>query len=123
MDTDDRDPLSRAVLGAAFEVANVLGHGFLEVVYQRALLRELELRGLSAEREVQFAVEYKGVQLALYQADLVVEREIIVELKAVEALGSAHVGQCLNYLRASGLSTALLINFGRPKLEFRRVKL
>lgn len=123
MHTDERDPLSHAILGAAFEVANVLGHGFLEAVYQRALLRELELQGLSAEREVAFKIEYKGIELATYVADLIVERRIIVELKAVDAIGPSHVGQCVNYLRASGLSTALLINFGRPKLEFRRVKL
>ena len=120
---DARDPLTGRILEAAFEVSNVLGNGFLEAVYQRAMLKELTLTGLTAEREVGFRIAYKGDAIGTYVADLVVERSVIVELKAVEALAQSHIGQCLNYLRASGLRTALLLNFGRPKLEFKRVRL
>jgi GxxExxY protein len=120
---DARDPLTGRILGAAFEVSNILGNGFLEAVYQRALAYELALAGLVVEREVGFRIAYKGEAIGTYIADLVVERSVIVELKAIDALGQNHVGQCLNYLRASGLRTALLLNFGRPKLEFKRVRL
>ena len=125
MNTDEgprqKDPVTGQILGAAFEVANHLGHGFLENVYQKALLRELGLRGLRAEREVNFPVSYKGAEIARYVCDILVESSVIVELKCVEKLAPTHVSQCLNYLRASGLKTALLINFGRPRLEYRRV--
>jgi GxxExxY protein len=122
-EAETKDPLTGAVLAAAFEFSRLLGHGFLEAVYQKALLRELALRGIQAEREVTFRIEYKGDAIGVYLADLVVEKTVIVELKAVDALGPSHIGQCLNYLRASGLRTALLINFGRPKLEYKRVSL
>lgn len=118
-----KDALTQRVLAAAFEVSNTLGHGFLEIVYQRALLYELSLLGLGAKREASFRIDYKGEEIGFYVADLVVENKVIVELKAIETLGLSHVGQCLNYLRASGLRTALLLNFGRPKLEFKRVSL
>lgn len=111
------------ILAAAFEVSNILGNGFLEVVYQKALLKELSLAGLFVEREVSYRINYKGDPVGTYIADLVVERSVVVELKAIEALASGHVGQCLNYLRASGLQTALLLNFGKPKLEFKRIRL
>lgn len=122
-DGDDRDPLTGRILAAAFEVSNILGNGFLEVVYQKALLKELSLAGLFVEREVSYRINYKGDPVGTYIADLVVERSVVVELKAIEALASGHVGQCLNYLRASGLQTALLLNFGKPKLEFKRIRL
>lgn len=122
-DGEGKDPLTSRILAAAFEVSNTLGHGFLEAVYQRAMLRELSLAGLAAEREVSYRIGYKGEQIGAYVADLVVEGKIVVELKAVEALAQTHVGQCLNYLRCSGLHTALLLNFGRPKLEYRRIRL
>ncbi|CAA7614729.1 conserved hypothetical protein [Magnetospirillum sp. LM-5] len=123
MNTDERDPLTAAVLAAAFEVSNQLGHGFLEAVYQRALLRELALRDVAVEREVAFKIRYKDAEIGTYVADLVVDRRVIVELKAVEALSPSHMGQCLNYLRASGLRVGLVLNFGRPKLEFKRLAL
>jgi len=110
-------------LAAAFEVSNILGNGFLEAVYQKALLKELSLAGLFVEREVSYRISYKGDPVGTYIADLVVERSVVVELKAIEALGPSHVGQCLNYLRASRLHTALLLNFGKPKLEFKRIRL
>jgi GxxExxY protein len=118
---EDRDPLTGAVLGAAFEVANQLGHGFLEGVYQKALFRELGLRGIRTDREVPFRIVYKGEEIVTYVADMIVERSLIIELKCAATLADVHVSQCLNYLSASGLKTALLINFGKPRVEYRRI--
>ncbi|MBC7952698.1 MAG: GxxExxY protein [Rhodospirillaceae bacterium] len=118
------DPLTREILRAAFEVGNTLGHGFLESVYQRALAHELYLAGLQTAREVPFRVLYKGQEMGTYVADLVVEETIIVELKSINAaIGLPQISQCLNYLRASGLKKALIINFGRARIEYRRVAL
>jgi GxxExxY protein len=122
LDTD-LEELTGAIIGAAFEVSNILGHGFLEIVYRKALLHELTLRGFQAEEEVPFEVGYKGKSLGQYYADILVVKTVIVELKAIEKLTLVHVGQVLNYLKASGLRVGLLFNFGVPKLEFRRVLL
>lgn len=84
---------------------------------------ELGRSGLAVGREVPFTVVYKGEEVGNYVADLVVEGAVVVELKSVESLAATHVGQCLNYLRVSGLKTGLVLNFGRPKLEIRRVSL
>jgi GxxExxY protein len=120
-DNTDLNSLSEKVLGAVFEVANTLGAGFLEKVYQRALLRELSLRGIRATPEVSFAVTYKGHPVGEYFADLLVEDVLVVELKCAERLANEHMAQCLNYLRASGLTLCLLVNFQKPKVEWRRV--
>jgi GxxExxY protein len=121
MKTADFDSLTERVLGAAFEVANTLGAGFLEKVYERALLRELGLRGVRAKGQVAFAVTYKGHCVGEYFADILVEDVLAVELKCVDRLGPEHTAQCINYLRASGRTVCLLINFQRPKLEWRRI--
>jgi len=113
--------LSEQALGAAFEVSNALGGGFLEKVYQRALLHELKLRGLRTEAEVSYSVSYKGKRVGDYFADILVEDAIVIEVKCVERLSKEHFAQCLNYLRASGLSLCLLINFQRTKLEWQRI--
>jgi GxxExxY protein len=125
MNTDKTclDPLSEKVLGAVFKVSNTLGAGFLEKVYQRALLRELHLRGIRATSEASLAVTYKGQSVGEYFADLLVEKALVVELKCAERLANEHVAQCLNYLRASGLQVCLLVNFQRPKVEWRRILL
>lgn len=115
------ESLTERIIGAAFEVSNELGHGFLEPVYEKALLHELTQRGLSAQRQVRFSVRYKEVLAGCYYADIVVERCAIVEVKAIAKLVSPHVGQLLNYLRVSRLPVGLLFNFGQPRLEFRRV--
>lgn len=109
------------ILGAAFEVSNTLGAGFLERVYQSALLQELKIRGLRAASEVTFPVVYKGHRVGEYYADLVVEELVVVELKCAKALCNEHVAQCLNYLTASNLKVRLLLNFEKPKLEWRRI--
>jgi GxxExxY protein len=126
MDTDTHGSeleLTEAVIGAAFEVANVLGSGFLERVYERALIRELALRGVNAKAQVPFRVCYKGQYVGEYLADLVVEEKLILELKCVEHFANEHLAQCINYLKISGLQVALLINFQRPKVEWKRVLL
>ena len=124
MDTDAHgSDLTEAVIGSAFEIANVLGAGFLEKVYERAMIRELALRGINAKPQVSFPVCYKGQYLGDYVADLVVEERLIVELKCVDRFANEHLAQCINYLKASGLRVALLINFQRPKVQWKRVLL
>jgi GxxExxY protein len=114
---------TETVIGAAFEVANALGPGFLEKVYERALIRELKLRGIGAKAQCSFTVSYKGQSVGEYVADLVVEERLIVELKCVDRLSNDHLAQCINYLKASRLGVALLINFQKPKVEWKRVLL
>jgi GxxExxY protein len=113
--------LTEQVLGAVFEVSNTLGSGFLEKVYQRALLQELRLRGIRAAAEVSFTVTYKGHRLGEYFADIVVENVLVIELKCTDRLSNEHTAQCLNYLRASNLNLCLLINFQRSKVEWKRI--
>ncbi len=126
MNTDQRkslDSLTETVLGAVFEVSNTLGAGFLEKVYARALLAEFKLRGIAATPEVSFNVSYKGQSVGEYFADILVQSSLVVELKCVDRLNDIHLAQCLNYLRASGRNLCLLVNFQRPKVEWRRVVL
>ena len=120
MDLDQSD-LTGQILGAAFDVSNTLGAGFLEKVYSRALLHELKLRGLSVRSEVAFSVTYKGQRVGEYFADIVVEDVVVVELKCVDRLGNEHAAQCLNYLHVSGLKLCLLLNFQRPTIDWRRI--
>src|SRR4051812_43673912 len=108
MDRDCLDALSERVIGAVFEVANSPGSGFLEKVYEKALLRELMIQGVVAEPQVVFSVLYKGGLIGEYVADILVERSLLVELKCVERLGNEHTAQCMNYLKASGLCVCLL---------------
>lgn len=123
MNTDEHqfDLLTERVLGAVFEVSNTLGAGFLEKVYQRALLRELGFLGIRATAEAPFTISYKGHPVGEYFADILVENVLVVELKCVERLAGEHTAQCLNYLRASGLTICLLVNFQKPKVEWKRI--
>ena len=126
MNADERrflDSLSERVLGAVFEVANTLGAGFLEKVYERALLRELKLQGIQATSQASFSVDYKGQCVGEYCADILVENFLVIELKCVDRLAKEHMAQCLNYLRASGRCLCLLDNFQRPTVEWKRVVL
>jgi len=115
------DRLTEIIIGSTFAVSNALGHVFLELVYKNSLLEELSAQGLSVQKEKPFPVNYRGRQVGLYTADIVVEEKIIVELKAIDGLIAAHRAQLLNYLKASGLPVGLLLNFGTPKLQMRRV--
>ena len=115
------EALAENVVGAAYEVSNVLGAGFLEKIYERALIEELGLRGLRVKAQAPFPVAYKGKHIGTYAADLVLEDRLLVEVKCVEHFSNEHLAQCINYLKASGLHLALLINFRRPKVEWRRI--
>jgi GxxExxY protein len=124
MNADERryfDSLTEQVLSAVFEVSNTLGAGFLEKVYERALLLELGIRGIRAAAQASLDVTYKGRSVGEYFADMLVEDVLVIELKCVERLGDEHMAQCLNYLRASGLARCLLVNFQRPKVEWKRI--
>src|SRR5207248_10386081 len=109
------------IIGAAFEVFKELGYGFLEAVYQKAMKVELELRGLTAELESQIQVFYKGVHVGHYEADLFVNRCVIVELKVAREYQPSDEAQLLNELKATGVKVGLLINFGRAKAEVKRM--
>ena len=112
--------LTEAIIGAAYEVHNALGYGFLEKVYQRALQAELIRRGLRAEIEHALHVQYKGVVVGDYFADLLVEGKVIVELKVATELNPYDEAQLINELKATGIRVGLLINFGRTRVEHRR---
>jgi GxxExxY protein len=112
--------ITEAIIGAAYEVHNVLGYGFLEKVYQRALQAELIRRGLSAETERALQVNYKGVNVGDYFADLIVEDKVVVELKVAPELNSYDEAQLINELKAIAVRVGLLINFGRTRVEYRR---
>jgi GxxExxY protein len=123
MDADEREFLVTRVVGALFEVSNTLGAGFLEKVYERALVIELNERGMRAVAQPVLAIHYKGVSVGNYSPDILVEDEILIELKCADALVKEHVAQCINYLRATDRKIALLVNFQRPRLEWKRVVL
>jgi GxxExxY protein len=114
-------PVTQQLIGAAFEVHNVLGHGFLEKVYQRAMQIELQLRGIKVELEPKIQVRFKGVIVGDYAADLLVEKNTIVELKTDVEYQSAHEAQLLNELRGTGVRLGYLINFGREHVEYKRM--
>jgi GxxExxY protein len=116
----DINDLTYKVRGAIFEVNSILGHGFLEKVYEKALMVELRLRGIKAESQVPVEVIYKGEEVGEYVADIVVEGQIILELKAIDTLQKVHEAQLLNYLKATEYKLGLLVNFKHPKAEIKR---
>ena len=120
-DKHDFDLLTERVIAAVFEISNTLGAGFLEKVYERALLRELEFRGIRASSQVSYTMGYKDSVVGEYFADIVVEDVLMVERKCVERFANEHIAQCINYLKASSLSVCLLVNFQRPKVEWKRI--
>ena len=119
----DINDITYAINGAVFEVNKVLGPGFLEKVYENALLIELRERGLEAENRVPIKVFYKNEVVGEYIADILVEEKVILELKAVDRLEKIHEAQILNYLKATGVQIGLLINFTHPKAEIKRMVL
>ena len=117
----ERDRVTHEIIGAAFEVHRVLGYGFLEKVYQRAMQVELKLRGQSVELEYRIPVQYKGVGVGDYSADLWVGERVLVELKVSPEYQTADEAQLINELKATGVKLGLLISFGRAKVEFKRM--
>ena len=113
--------LSHKVIGCALEVHRTLGCGFLESVYERAMSKELLHRSLGFSRQVMYPVHYKGEQIGRFMADMVVEQKLILELKAVDQISPTHVAQLINYLQASGIGVGLLLNFGTPSLQIKRL--
>ena len=113
--------LTECIIGCAFKVINTLGSGFLEKNYENALAHELRKAGLTVAQQHGVRVEYDGIIIGTYAVDLLVESTIIIELKAIKALDHAHTAQCLNYLKATGPHICLLLNFGKSRLEIRRM--
>ena len=115
------DPLSERILGRAFQVSTVLGIGFSEKVYENALVHELRKAGLQVDQQKGIEVWYDDIVVGQFVTDLLVEKRILIEIKAERMLEDQHLAQALNYLRATGLDVCLLINFGTPKPEIRRL--
>ncbi|HRN51180.1 MAG TPA: GxxExxY protein [Anaerolineales bacterium] len=115
------DELTKIIIGCAYNVSNTLGAGFLEKVYENALVIELRNQGVQAEQQLPFKITYKGFVVGEYVADLVVGNLVLVEIKVARALDKAHMAQCINYLTAAQLNLALLMNFAKSKVEIQRV--
>jgi GxxExxY protein len=115
------DRVTEKIIGCAFTVGNRLGCGFLEKIYENALVIELRKAGLRIAQQQLMKVLYDDVVVGTYVADVVVEGSVLVEIKAVKLLDEIHSAQCLNYLKATGLPLCLLINFGRPRVDIKRL--
>jgi len=113
--------ITEQIIGCAYTVGNILGFGFLEKVYERALAHELQKNGLKFNCQQPLQVFYDGILVGDYIADLIVENEIIVELKTVKNIDDSHLAQCLNYLKATNKKVGLLVNFGNGKVRVKRV--
>ena len=116
----DVNKITYRINGAVYEVFRVLGHGFLEKVYENALMVELQNCGLRAQKQFPIKVNYKGTEVGDYFADILVEDKVLVELKAVESLQKIHEAQLLNYLKATNYKMGLLVNFYHPKAQIKR---
>ena len=121
MPTQDVNEITQKIIGCAFEVSNTLGIGFVEKVYENALVHLLRKAGLKVVQQHPIKVTFDGILVGEFVADLLVEDRVLVELKAVSMLVNEHTAQALNYLRASGLEICLLINFGKSKIEIKRL--
>jgi len=113
--------MTEKIIGCAFAVSNELGACFLEKVYENAMAIEMSMAGLSVERQKPLSVYYRGSPVGDYYADLFVNGEVIVELKVAKFIDESHVAQAINYLRACRKRCGLIINFGKPRLEIKRV--
>ncbi len=118
---NELNKISEKIIGCAFKVSNTLGSGFLEKVYQNALMIELAENGLLPEKEKPISIKYKNKIVGEYYADILVNKKVIIETKAVKSLNEIHQVQLLNYLKATNLRLGLLINFGTPKVQIKRM--
>ena len=121
MTKDELDAVSEKIIGAAYKVSNTLGAGFLEKVYENALAHQLRKDGVKIEQQRPIKVYYDDVVVGDYFADLIAEGIVIVELKTARRIEDIHLAQTLNYLKATGLMLGLILNFGKPKVEIKRV--
>ena len=118
---EEQDRLTHEIIGCAMEVLKILGNGFQEVVYQRALSVEMKLRDIEHQREFEMPLFYKGVDVGQRRVDFFISDEISVEIKAITNLDDIHLAQAKNYLEAYNLQTGLLLNFGANSLQFKRL--
>lgn len=114
------EELTEQIISACFEVSNELGCGFLESVYEKALLIALRDKGFKTEAQIPLKVLFRGQLVGEFFPDILVEDKVLLELKAVKALAPEHMAQVMNYLKATGIEVGFLVNFGNPKLEYRR---
>jgi GxxExxY protein len=123
MPAQDVNLITEKIIGCAYDVSNTLGSGFVEKVYENALVHCIrKTTVLVVTQQCQIRVEYDGIVVGEFFADLLVDERVLVELKAVSMLTNDHTAQALNYLRATGLEICLLLNFGRPKVEIKRLR-
>lgn len=113
--------LTKTIIGCAFDVSNEIGAGFLESVYENALAIALRQFGVAVRQQAPINVYFRGQSVGTFYADLLVENRVIIELKAVSALAQRHEAQLLNYLSATNIQVGLLINFGNPRIQYRRL--
>ncbi len=121
MDEDELNKISETIIGCSYAVGNALGNGFLEKVYENALALEIREKRLAVEQQYPVKVYYKNSIVGEFIADLLIEDKILVELKTIKNIDEIHLAQCLNYLQATKLPLCLLINFGKPRVEVKRV--
>ena len=121
MDRERLNAVTQKIIGCAYRVGNTLGHGFTEKLYERAMAIEVGSRGLAVETQVPVSVQYRGQRIGRFAVDLLVEGSVLVEVKASKLHPEAFCAQCMNYLKATGLKICLLLNFGGPKVEVRRI--
>jgi len=113
------DKLTEPIIGCAFRISNALGIGFLEKVYENALVVELQRNGFFVEQQKVLEVFYNGIIVGNYVADIIVDREVLLEIKAAKAIDEIHQAQLLNYLKATGLRKGLILNFGTSRLGIK----
>jgi GxxExxY protein len=119
--TEKQLKVTEVIIGCAMRVHNRLGVGFLEKVYENALIHELRKAGFNVQQQEPLPVYYDGILVGDFCSDLIVEGKVLIELKAIRALSDEHTAICMNYLRASNLPVCLLINFGQPRLGIKRL--
>ncbi|MCD6013421.1 MAG: GxxExxY protein [Flavipsychrobacter sp.] len=113
--------ITHKIIGCAMKVHRVLGNGFQEVIYQRGLAIEMQKQGLNFSRELEMTILYEGIDIGTRRVDFFVENKIMVEIKAIIELNDININQCRNYLEAYNLPVGLLLNFGSPSLEYKRI--
>ena len=121
MTEDEYNKITERIINCAFTVSNTLGVGFLEKVYENAMFIELQKANLDTKQQFPIKVYYENICVGDYYADLLVNDEIVVELKTVKAIDEIHIAQLLNYLKATNKKVGLILNFAKPKVEIKRM--